>query len=36
MKPNITLSRDGTLIQIFIPTRLGRRAGRKEILSPEG
>ncbi len=34
MKPSINLSRDGKLIQIFIPARLGRHSGRKTILSP--
>lgn len=36
MKPSIHLSRDGKLIQIFIPAHLGRRSGRKTILSPTG
>ena len=36
MRPNINLSRDGKLIQIFIPAQLGRHAGRKTILSPTG
>jgi hypothetical protein len=36
MKPSINLSRYGRLIQIFIPARLGRRSGRKAILSPTG
>ena len=36
MKPTINLSRDGKLIQIFIPARLGRHSGRKTILSPTG
>ena len=36
MKPSINLSRDGKLIQIFIPARLGRHSGRKTILSPTG
>jgi len=31
-----TLSPDGSTIRIFIPARLGRHAGRKLILSPEG
>jgi hypothetical protein len=31
-----TLSPDGSTIRIFIPARLGRHAGRKTILSPEG
>ena len=30
------LSREGNLIQIFIPAKLGRRSGRKTILSPTG
>ena len=36
MKPSINLSRDGKLIQIFIPAQLGRHSGRKNILSPTG
>lgn len=36
MKPSINLSRDGKLIRIFIPARLGRHSGRKTILSPTG
>ena len=36
MKPTVNLSRDGKLIQIFIPARLGRHSGRKTILSPTG
>jgi len=36
MKPSINLSRDGKRIQIFIPAQLGRRSGRKTILSPTG
>ena len=36
MRPNINLSRDGKLIQIFIPAQLGRHSGRKTILSPTG
>jgi len=36
MKPTINLSRDGKLIQIFIPAQLGRHSGRKTILSPTG
>jgi hypothetical protein len=36
MKPSINLSHDGRLIQIFIPAQLGRRSGRKAILSPTG
>ena len=31
-----TLSPDGSTIRIFIPARLGRHAGRKLILSPDG
>lgn len=31
-----TLSPDGATIRIFIPARLGRHAGRKLILSPDG
>lgn len=31
-----TVSPDGSTIRIFIPARLGRHAGRKLILSPEG
>ena len=31
-----TLSPDSSTIRIFIPARLGRHAGRKLILSPEG
>jgi len=36
MKPSINLSRDGKLIQVFIPAQLGRHSGRKTILSPTG
>lgn len=36
MKSSINLSRDGRLIQIFIPAQLGRHSGRKAILSPTG
>ncbi len=36
MNPSINLSRDGKLIQIFIPAQLGRHSGRKTILSPTG
>lgn len=36
MKPTINLSSDGKRIRIFIPTRLGRRSGRKILLSPTG
>lgn len=36
MNPTINLSRDGKLIQIFIPAQLGRHSGRKTILSPTG
>ncbi len=36
MNPNINLSHDGKLIQIFIPTQLGRHSGRKTVLSPTG
>ncbi len=36
MKQTINLSRDGKLIQIFIPAQLGRHGGRKTILSPTG
>lgn len=36
MNPRINLSRDGKLIQIFIPAQLGRHSGRKTILSPTG
>ncbi len=36
MNPHINLSRDGKLIQIFIPAQLGRHSGRKTILSPTG
>ena len=31
-----TLSPDGSTIRIFIPAKLGRKAGRKLILSPDG
>lgn len=34
--PETTLSPDGSTIRIFIPAKLGRHAGRKLILSPEG
>ena len=36
MKPTINLSREGNLIQIFIPAQLGRHSGRRTILSPTG
>ena len=36
MRPRINLSRDGKRIEIFIPARLARNAGRKTILSPTG
>lgn len=36
MNPSINMSRDGKLIQIFIPAQLGRHSGRKTILSPNG
>ncbi|MEW8315479.1 MAG: hypothetical protein AB2669_02665 [Candidatus Thiodiazotropha endolucinida] len=36
MKPTINLSREGNMIQIFIPAQLGRHSGRKTILSPTG
>jgi len=36
MKPTINLSREGDVIQIFIPAQLGRHSGRKTILSPMG
>lgn len=36
MNSHINLSRDGKLIQIFIPAQLGRHSGRKTILSPTG
>ena len=36
MNPTINLSREGNLIQIFIPAQLGRHSGRKTILSPTG
>lgn len=36
MNQSINLSRDGKLIQIFIPAQLGRHSGRKTILSPTG
>ncbi len=36
MKSSINLSRNGKLIRVFIPARLGRHSGRKIMLSPTG